>query len=248
MATILPFLAIPLAVFISFALTMGGHFAHKLSEQVRLDALTLSLCHHRKNFIEDSIVKKNHLIVGLQNSMDAIALPCFMAIASPAVIAAPEICNGVEAELRSLEKIGKGMEKAQDLEEVRYSQIQIQLKDKLTMENELDKEFGSLDFPVSSANGFSRELISTRRQSMEALFGVVWPKQLQPNSSFEFVHTFKSSFHPNRLIVGVKKGSTKWQGLQTIQYKNLSTKAATSASGCKITSNSDDEFEVKRLL
>ncbi|MDB5037783.1 MAG: hypothetical protein JWQ35_1311 [Bacteriovoracaceae bacterium] len=245
MALVLPLFVIPLVLFMSLVITMTGHFAHHLSEQVRVDAVTLSLCHHRKNFIEESIVEKNQLIEKLQITMDIAAIPCLADLIIPEAAA---ICEAAKAELKILSRGGSGLEKAQDIALIKYMGDQQKLKNDLISKNDLTESFGDLRLSPFLFGGFSREETSYYRKTLQFFTGSIWPHVLKTNASFSLLHTYKATFFPNRIIIGVGADPHQWKGFNTKSHKNVSKLGTRSSSGCRIVEEGDDHFTVKRFL
>lgn len=249
MLTLIPTLSLVLGLLLSLFLTLSAHWAHRASEQVRLDAYSLSLCHHRKNYIETKILSRNEEIRSTQLAMDALAASC--------VLAPSAQCVTAKAELKLLSKKGQALEMMQDLQIQNYSRIERNLMQDLELKNSLDRSKGRLERVRSPAPlflGFKREQVSTERLLFENLFSVTWPRSLEIHPRFEFNNQFEFTFHPHRTLIGVNKPAysssssdeRNWLGLIPKLHENSQAKEARSLSGCLIRVDGKESLRVER--
>src|SRR4051812_33585890 len=129
MQILIPLMSVPVAILITWFLNFYGHWAHTSSEQVRIDASILSLCHHRRNFLRGSIATMNRRIQMLQIQMDRAAIACD---AAPPPIK-PEVC----AILYSVGLESSVAEGLQELARRAYPAKQIALASQLKDQNRL---------------------------------------------------------------------------------------------------------------
>lgn len=235
---------IPLALLSALILNVFGNWAHTTSEQVRLDALALSLCHSRRLFILENFEKINGPIKALQNAMDAAAYRCVLA---PPQIK-PAVCRQSQLLLKQLSEKGKSFENMQEIKRRMYPSEERSLKSRLAQNNQLTSTEGNLQTSsliTSFQDGFSRETTKLFRKGWEALLSVKWPQTLVRDETFERLHSYHAGFQPRRALTGVNSSNrTRWYGL-TLHMNNVqkSGQAATQ-SGCRVLANPD--YRVQR--
>lgn len=232
----------------AWLINLTGHFAHKSSEQVRLDALTLSLCHHRKNFIEAKILDPNQSLQTTRILMNELAAPCLIAEQSSVGVLSA-VCEWVRKNLGILSKRAKSIEARQDLNRSRYPLSKSELSKRLRSDNNLGENAGQIEVRSGLfgiiADGFSREDLAPEERVYENYFQIRWPRRLKTNLSFERLHQVRAKFFPKRRMTGGSLRERK-HSLSTYDTQPAKTRASTSTSACEVQEISEQNFRVIR--
>ncbi len=200
MTWFLALLTVPLAILMIWAMEVSNHNALSASEQVRLDAVTLSLCHSRKAFLQSSIQKLNRSIQLIQWEMEAAAAAC----------AIPAACPTAVRILRASAISAKVLMSSQDTESKIFAGLQTQRAAQLLQKNKLAigmSDTGLLSIHpmiLPGKSGLKRETLSPRLKNYESLFEIKWPQKLVPENDFEDRNTYTSSLRPFRRLAQLK--------------------------------------------
>ncbi len=241
---------LPLAIGISLTLMLVGHWEHKTSEQTRLDALTLSLCHHRKNYLGSEILALNSEVKAIQLAMDLKSATCFAAVVATGGTGALAVCDTIRADLQIMSNSGRGLETNQDVQRSRYSEEKNKLIADLQKKNNLITNYGELKTLQSGPlidDGLMRENLTGMRLTLQNILGIQWPRKLVLNEGFSLMNLYSYEFYPHRYLIGTNLKPKPWSGFNIHQVKNLKTDAAVTRSACDIKAISENHFQVRRL-
>lgn len=252
MDLLFPILIIPFALFLSLIFNTFGDLSHRASEQVRLDAYTLSICHKRAKFIEKEIQAANRLISIIQVEMDVVAASCEASLAIP--ILGEGICAGAIADLKVAARAGRAIELKQFAAQVAFAGEFRLWREDLAHRNHLQKSLDAVSehyghlrtsriaWELPWGDGFERERISAIRRAWELQFGARWPKQLVPSESFELKHQILTDFRPKRRLLDARENNSGV--LKSSQHQVQDGGESQTHSGCQIL---PDTFEVRRI-
>ncbi len=228
---------IPLSFALAITLNLFSHWAFRSSEQVRLDAFVLSLCHSRAHFIRSQLLPANREIENLQVAMDLAAETCLAAPPQAKI----SICASSRQLIKSASLQGKGLEFSQNIRRHYFPSSERLLGVRLRKQNDLGAKRGRLEWipKISLMNdGFSREKTSARRKHFEGVFpGSVWPQKLEINSTYEDLHTYRAEFWPKRILLGVPSDRGKAPGLGAREFQTTGKSPAKSRSRCQVSSD-----------
>jgi len=243
MGFLIPFLLLPLTVAFALVFNEWGNWAHRSSEQVRLDALSLSLCHQRLHFIENQIEAENRWINRIQEGLDFAAPICLGLKAYP-----PTYATCV-ASMKAASLIGLGKALAQDAERIHYPFAMRKEAKELASKNSLHSQKGILQvkslLDIPMVDGFEREKISEKRKFWERSLGFKYPMKLEASSHFEKINGYYTHFRPLRRFVGEKRSLETIKGKFSLRTSERQVKlkgSGTTFSACRITK----EQKVKR--
>jgi hypothetical protein len=246
MHLLLPFMVLPLCALAAWVLMTAGHQAYRVSEQVRLDALALSLCHTRKNFIDTHVVRQNRKLAQIEATMDALAIPCVAsAIAGPLAELA---CDGARKELQHLSHAANSLQLKQDSARATYSAREAKALARITERNALDQKHGRLKFVTKTwalEDGFAREELNSLHSSLQNYFGISWPRRLVPDASFASLHQWDFEFFPNRWTVGASLRSDASPLVTELRHQ-VESKMSRSTSSCQVVATHFTTFRVRR--
>jgi hypothetical protein len=207
-------------------MTLSAHWMHSASEQIRLDATALSLCHSQKAFYQLQIQPLNQQIRLIQIQMGAEIAAC---------TANPAYCSVALTKLERLGRTGARVMQGQD--HLRWIQVGKQSRRLMILKNlnQLGNEFGSLNVFISKTDGLKRELF--KLQSETASWNHLRPPQiLIPDEQFRSRNTYQLSFKPRRQLLGREKS------LETLTQSQVLLRRALE-SRCEVKWNEN----VKRL-
>jgi hypothetical protein len=176
-------------------MTLSAHWMHSASEQIRLDATVLSLCHSQKAFYQLQIQPLNSQIRLIQLQMVAEVAAC---------TANPAYCPAALTKLERLQRLGAQTMRAQD--HLRWLQVGKQRRRLMTLKtlNQLGNQFGSLNEFISTTDGLKREVFNP--QSETGSWNHISPPQtLIPGEQFRNRNTYQLSFKPRRQLLGREK-------------------------------------------
>lgn len=232
---LLPAFSIPLAIFICFLMNEFYFMANRSSEQTRLDALNLSLCHQRRDFLETQIDQTNLSLKIIRAAMEVSASGCVYLPACPAIVHF----------IRAQSKLAQGIEYYQNARRLAYPAEVSSKKSDLKKENQLKGKLHLFWIGIGLSDGLKREELSSVRRGLEKTFQTKWPRLLEPHSKFERFNTFSTKYLPEVLLVGVNLPQAKWQGFKTFSHQSQWKGKATSSSSCSLQVESD-EYKVVR--
>lgn len=240
------FICIPLVALIALSLNVSSHWSHRSSEQLRVDAAVISLCHHRKNYLQDRVLKLNQVIGGLQMGIDSLAAICLAALAA----LNPAACEQVKAQARILSLQGRSLEKLQNFARTAYPAARHLHEVKVQKENNL-LNTGIFQWSGDSRlqgilgleDGLKREEISAYRRGIEeGIFrGITYPRKLEVTETFEELHQLSASFFPQRALTGIHENrDRRLHGLVTFDHQSRPAfgkgrYVSSSRSSCRIT-------------
>jgi len=241
MAFLIPLFALPVSLLVGLLLNQFGGWAHRSSEQVRLDAVVLSLCHHRQHFIISKIESLNAKIQMTLKKMDAFAPPCDSA--------PPHLKAATCAIFYGLSVFGKSLEILQTERLLGYHFSRRELLHRLVSENQLDSTNGKFSWGQRSlGEGFKREKVDLSRSRYKSIPLTAWPRKLIPSQNFNSANRFFGEFLPIRLLVGVSSNRHEdWQGLKTFEHQTGERSQSRSLSECRIFSEGGERYRVERV-
>lgn len=245
MSLLLPILSVCLASLLSLLLIQNVDWSHRASEQNRIDALTLSVCHHRAHFLRSSIGNPNAEIRNIQREMDQAANTCDTTELTPA---GPEICAASLVILKALTSEGWILEIIQNRARELYVSESAELFRRLKLKNALSSESGDLVgqtpawMRVRISDGLTREVHGPQRQRWQIKYQTAWPQRLEAAMNFSEVHQVDFEFRPLRKLEAVSSEDSK--ALQDVVEKPATRLGlSTSFSGCEI---DEQNFQVRR--
>jgi hypothetical protein len=228
---------VPLSYLSLAAFNLGTHWVQQASEQTRLDAVTLSLCHQRIDFIESELTPLNDQIEFIQGTMDALAATCL-------VPAPPVLCSSAVTSLRLSSKVAAGL--TLSLEALRHTYPVRARNERLSLisDNQLAADSVQVERYVSILDdGFQKRPLNSFQKTAQAAFGVTWPQPLEPHSQFIQKNHYELHYTPERKILDAESG---WK---VRAKKSRPQSPTTSQSGCAVEDfDEGTRFEVKRLL
>lgn len=180
----------PLSHLFDLVSTVTNAMVQEASAQVRLDALTLSLCHSRKADLEAHLDPPNKNIQRIATQMDGLALQC---------LSLPHDCPSILPTLHILSTKGQMLMTLQDVSLNSFHLRQARRKQSLRLENDLLERAGMLmskEEILSGHSGLDREVLPPDRITYEQALGVTWPKRLLPNNRFTEVNEYSFSWRP----------------------------------------------------
>lgn len=197
MALLMALFSIPLAAAIAWGLSMSNHYTQTASEQTRLDAVSLSICHSRKSFLENEVFSVNESIAAIQLQMDVLAMECL----------ATELgCAAAIPALTALSTEASVLMFEQDAATSTYGLRISRRLQELVRENVLNRG-GKFEIQKNISNGgagLKRENLRADRQTFQTALGIPWPRQLFPTISFEKENRFSANFLPERKFMGLE--------------------------------------------
>lgn len=246
MAFLIPILITPIILALCWIFNSIGNFTHTTSEQVRLDAYTLSICHQRAAFIKDEIETTNLRIETLQIDMDTQAELCDETRNEPYAGAA--VCSVAITLMLAKSAEGKALEAKQEVARIKYALKSRQMRSKWREKNHLTKTKGELHTDelrwevAPSFDGFRREIFSGQRLRWQFRYPP-WPRKLEQGEDFDEYHRVNTNFRPRRGVIGV---SAEMKSTNDFSFhKNLVRDGGASQTfaGCEIT----DDAQVRRI-
>lgn len=243
MILLLPLFTLVLAASSALLINGYGMWAHTSSEQVRLDAAVLSLCHHRRSFLAHEIESLNDEIRLVQTAMDTAVLSCMGTLV---------LCPEAVEMLRGLSASGEALEAYQETRRWAYISERSLLEKELVKRNELDETRGrvSLKTPISwGVDGLQREPLQERRRLWQLAVGIKWPLILIPSASFSKAHEVIGSFEPDRVVI--QTGAPTQASFRGFRYVVSKIRArnkslSTTRAGCRL--ESTRPYRVRRFL
>lgn len=200
-------------------------FSHRASEQTRLDALTLSVCSARADFLASQIMPLNDRLHHIQRSMDLLAVSCERLMqANP--FAGPAVCAAIAVQVRTLATVAGGLMNTREALRASFPiQIQQKFKD-LKSKNSLPRaDLRHSIGPMS--DGYRTKPLTFSQHRWQILFIVRWPTVLETVPHFEQVNSFASHHRPERFLAK-----------STLELNRRATKAGgelETKSQCKVT-------------
>jgi len=177
--------------------------ANHALEQVQLDAVSLSLCHQNKEFLETAVRKTNQKIRAIQNSLSVTGASCLaeFAIASASftpVLAAADLQVCVSTRMRPLEVSAFLIEQSQMLASQEFSAYRRREFKILLRKNHLNEKYVRGAWFLPPEAGLRRAPLSLEHQSIAyelSLLGhsVHWPKFLV-SKPLSFTRSFSARF------------------------------------------------------
>jgi hypothetical protein len=204
----------PLTGVIAYTMTLSAHWMHSASEQIRLDATVLSLCHSQKAFYQLQIQPLNSQIRLIQLQMVAEVAAC---------TANPAYCPAALTKLERLQRLGAQTMQAQD--HLRWLQVGKQSRRLLTLKtlNQLGNQFGSLNEFISTTDGLKREVFNP--QSETGSWNHISPPQtLIPSEHFRDRNIYRLSFRPRRQILGQEGSREDLRPFQILLRRKLESR------------------------
>ena len=164
---------------------------HSASEQVRLDATALSICHAQSNFYKTQLSPLNAQIRLVQVAMAAEVAACVATLA---------YCPTAATRLKQHEARGKQIMTLQD--RLRSAQRLSQWKRlrALIQMNQLDPKHGEFKGLIARDDGLLREGSNSPLKLNGQFF--LPPMALKPGVEFESLNTYNFSFRALRNILG----------------------------------------------
>ena len=222
-------LSISLILWILLLLLIYGHRLHSASEQIRLDAYALSLCHQRAHLLQEALGETNSQIASIQNLMDEIA-----AAAMASSVFGPEAWVAAQQELQVLSASAAPLLLSQEEEKSEYKMKLTNREGDLAKKNDLLQNKGELSPQnISSDLGDLRETHGPLRLTYEKAFSILWPKRLTKGASFAATNSLAFHFSGKRIVPSMKSEKSP-QALFKMQDKKF---AAGVGSGCHLESD-----------
>jgi len=188
---------IPILSAFALALNVSNHRMNAASEQSRLDAISLSLCHSRKAFLESEIFEMNDEIESLQLTMDALAIEC---------LANLEICPALMPTLQTKAVQGMGLMLKEAASLASYPLRATQRFQELKLANQLNQTRLRRSI-AGRSSGLSLELLRPDQIAYQTALAVKWPRRLVPHPGFQNANTYGLDFLPSRSMMGLDSQS-----------------------------------------
>ncbi len=191
-------LIFPLSFWMAYTMNWTAHLAHRQSEQLRTDAVSLSLCHQRKRFL-DRISTLNTAIGKIETLMTAEAETCLNS--GPLAFG---VCEGIIALLKAQSLSAQALERLQDYRRSSYPTEQLRVAVSLKDKNELKGNLKINSAPSALSpldDGLARETLLPKQRLYEQLCSCQWPRRLQPTSFFESKNRINIQFLPFRELI-----------------------------------------------
>lgn len=219
-----------------FYFTLGyGHLLQTSSEQVRLDALTLSLCHQRAHTLQSIATDANRPIEEIQRLMDVTARATLLVAWHPAAFeAGKKILQTLAYSADPLVLVG-------NLKASQFMGRSLQRQSDLKTKNQLSETHGNLrKHSLSTATlALIRETHSAERSRYETVFRVRWPKKFVKGPHFEQANREAFTFHAFRQIPSkemISNDDSQFRLAKLTTFRKV-TFAKGVESGCSIASD-----------
>lgn len=202
----------PLSGVIAFTMTLSAHWMHSASDQIRLDATSLSLCHSQKAFYQLQIKPLNSQIRLVQVQMIGEVALC---------IADPAYCPSALLKLERLQGRGQRIMQAQD--HLRRLQMAKQLRRFMALKNvnQLGERFGILETTLQTSDGLKRELVRPTVQQSSSLGTFTPPLALVPSEQFNERNTYRLAFKPFRSVLGKGDSISDLEPTRILVHRSL---------------------------
>lgn len=227
-------LILPLGFWAAYIFNWTSHLAYRQSEQIRVDAVTLSLCHQRKNFLKSKVLRFNSQIKIFQVTMDAAATACLSS-----GYAAPIVCPNSLNIIRATGASAKALQTLQDTRRLLYPMEAKKSFEELKSKNELEGRFDFNLLPTIYApmiDGLKREILTPIQLGYQTLFGTTWPQPLEKSGDFSSSNKTEIRFYPERTMAR--------EGIKKTEKRTVRRGLAMSVSGCAV----NQSLEVERRL